>query len=851
MQWLESIGIYGKLSPEKFIPKQVFNLSKPLISLFLNRLFSCDGTIHKLNKESNNWSIEYSSSSKLLASQVQQLLLRFGVLSRLQAKKMKLNGKEFKAFELVAYGENVIKFIKEIGFFGEKELRQENALTDMLGINRNPNTDTIPREVWQSFKPASWISIGRVLGYSSPKSMHNTVRYAPSRDKLLRIAQVEENKGVQLLAESDIFWDEIIEAKELTGDFEVYDISVPEHHNFVANDIIVHNSYVLGVMAEELAIKNPNVGVIVIDPIGVFWSMKYPNKEERELKLLEDWKLKAQGLNNLKVFIPEGIKSQVPKETFNDTFAIPPSMLSADDWALTFGIDRFSPSGLLLDKVLRKVEQGFKTTNGKYVKAKNKSYEIDDLTDCLELEADINSRERGFKPDSVRALVSRLEAAKSWGIFSKEGTPLSELSREGQLTVIDTSFLEDNVTALVIGILARRILAARKIISRKEAVKQMKALRVDDLLELEIPPTWLFIDEAHTLIPSGNFKTPASNSLIEYVKQGRRPGCSLVFATQQPSAIDTKVLSQLDIVIAHKLIFDDDIKAVFKRIPSLTLRRFKKPSFIKTLPIGVALTADRAEETSRAFIMRIRPRMSQHEGREAEAVERNEALPEEKAEALINSLVLEKLKTERLIEIKSLSRLIDALNAKYKSKAMLSSVLDFLESEGLIVSPDKVALSEQDLQEEVKEAEELKEEKLEDSLEPEALKHEIRKHSMPSAAYALPAKVKEAEALKLVNAKRRKAFGLLASETVQELNFKYLPIYRLKIEAYGREEEFVSIDCFVNPLSREFIHLKNNKFVESKGFKALLDLNKTQINLLKEFNNNKKLSLDGLGKAAG
>src|SRR3989344_5435042 len=41
MKWLESIGVYGKLSAEKFIPKEVMQLEKEQLSLFMNRLFSC------------------------------------------------------------------------------------------------------------------------------------------------------------------------------------------------------------------------------------------------------------------------------------------------------------------------------------------------------------------------------------------------------------------------------------------------------------------------------------------------------------------------------------------------------------------------------------------------------------------------------------------------------------------------------------------------------------------------------------------------------------------------------------------------------------------------------------------
>src|SRR3989338_6331995 len=412
----------------------------------------------------------------------------------------------------------------------------------------------------------------------------------------------------------------------------VYLDSLNPHVVFVCGARGSGKSYIMGVMAEELARKNKNVGTGVIDPVGVFWSMKYPNKEEKELALMPDWGLQPEGLDSLRVFIPEGIKSQTPKETYDATFTMQPSLLTSDDWCLTYGIDRFSPTGLLLEKALKKVELGYENAEGKRVSGRKRSYSLDDIVACLETDAELNSRDKGYKQDSIRALVSRFEAARGWGIFSDRGTQLADISKENQLTVIDTSFLDDNVTALVIGILARRLLAARKLSTRKEAAKKFQESEAGDILESEIPPTWLFIDEAHTLIPSGNLKTPATHALVEYVKQGRRPGCSLVFATQQPSAIDTKVLSQLDVMVTHKLVFDDDIKAIYRRAPTIVPTKYRKPNFLKTIPIGIGLCADRQEETSRAFAMKIRPRMSQHEGREAETVERAIALSPKNAQ---------------------------------------------------------------------------------------------------------------------------------------------------------------------------------------------------------------------------
>ena len=51
---------------------------------------------------------------------------------------------------------------------------------------------------------------------------------------------------LKLLADSDIFWDEIEGINIYTPKDEwVYDLQVPEHHNFIANDIFAHNSQLL------------------------------------------------------------------------------------------------------------------------------------------------------------------------------------------------------------------------------------------------------------------------------------------------------------------------------------------------------------------------------------------------------------------------------------------------------------------------------------------------------------------------------------------------------------------------------------------------------------------------------
>ncbi|MFH0969952.1 MAG: DUF87 domain-containing protein [Candidatus Diapherotrites archaeon] len=628
--------------------------------------------------------------------------------------------------------------------------------------------------------------------------------------------------------------------------------SLNPHVVFVCGARGSGKSYVLGVIAEELALHNPDVGVVVVDPVGVFWSMRYPNKEEKEVKELPSFDLLPQGLENMRVFIPEGMKAETPRSTYDSLYSIPPSLLTGEDWCLTFGIERFSPTGLLLEKTLKKVEKGYHNAQGEIVKGKKGTYTLSDLTRCLETDVEINSKEKGYKTDSVRALISRFEAAKSWGIFSDKGTPLSEISKTGQLTVIDTSFLDDTVTALVIGILARRLLAARKIQTRKEAADEVKERSVESLLENEIPPTWLFIDEAHTLIPSGNISTPATSAIVEYVKQGRRPGCSLVFATQQPSAIDTRVLSQLDVIMSHKLIFDDDIKSVTKRTPTIIPMRYKHPHFLKTLPVGTALVGDRREETNRAFVLRVRPRMSQHEGRDAETGERKKQLSEKEVHSLAVELLLAKLQKEGMLEKETIENVVQTLNQKYHSQLLLSNILDSLEERGGKINPKDATLYWPVEEENISQIDsELPHNKKADTLtqlvEPDSTEEESRFEALPIT----PTKEQIVDILQ--KASKKSVLGIVGkpTEQLQEVHLTYVPVWKVQYRQYTGKTSYHVRECFIDGEKGEFLHYINKKIVPSRGLGAVSGLNGQDFDIMRRIVNKPNQSIPELVKKTG
>jgi replicative DNA helicase len=64
---------------------------------------------------------------------------------------------------------------------------------------------------------------------------------SPSRTRLSKVAEVLECEKLELLATSDVFWDQVVSVETL-GEQEVYDATVLGTHNFIANGIHIHNS---------------------------------------------------------------------------------------------------------------------------------------------------------------------------------------------------------------------------------------------------------------------------------------------------------------------------------------------------------------------------------------------------------------------------------------------------------------------------------------------------------------------------------------------------------------------------------------------------------------------------------
>jgi replicative DNA helicase len=254
-QWLAELGLWGRSAHTKHVPAPIFELPRDKIALFLNRAFTCDGSIYVQNKDQVG--ISYSTVSERLARDMQHLLLRFGIVAKLRYRSVPYCGTRRTAYELrIVRQEDIARFVREIGIFG-KERAAAKALRISLRKRSKVNLDVIPPDVWSLIErkkgSRTWSDIARALGLAAKgRNLHVGTR-GLSRPRLHRIAEILGDEELANLATSDIYWDRI-ESIEHVGERQVYDLTVPEHHNFVAEDIVVHNTTLAINIAENAAL---------------------------------------------------------------------------------------------------------------------------------------------------------------------------------------------------------------------------------------------------------------------------------------------------------------------------------------------------------------------------------------------------------------------------------------------------------------------------------------------------------------------------------------------------------------------------------------------------------------------
>lgn len=390
-----------------------------------------------------------------------------------------------------------------------------------------------------------------------------------------------------------------------TLDYSVWlDLSFP-HIIGVFGTRGMGKSFTLGVLVECLAKlpestsgTPPATAVVLIDVQNQFWTMAHTPKDDlsedtAHLKELRQWGFTPTIVKDLALWTPCQADAHLTEAKI---FQIAPAQLRTDDWLAVLEQDRYSPMGQALIELLKNCKNHDPATLAENARP-----------------AALSS----FQSGTVDGLRWRLEAIADMGLIGEPGVDIKALLNPGKISVILLRNLPENMRALTAGVLSR-LLAVRMSEyhqSHKVARRQGGNVSTADMPER----LWLVVDEAHVIVPSEG-KTPASGPLIDYVKRGRDSGLSLIFATQQPSAVDSRLMSQADITFTHGLSFDSDIQAATRRMPADSSHEYRQdgqkiPSLggvIRALAPGEAIVADSA--SSRIFMGQLRPRLTAHGG---------------------------------------------------------------------------------------------------------------------------------------------------------------------------------------------------------------------------------------------
>ena len=245
--WFRKLEIDRVRSYEKKVPPAIFASPTEEQLLFLRHLWATDGNISskKIRGRKPSGNIYYASSSHTLASQVQHLLLSVGIQSSLKTCDYKPAYRPMYHVHIQGKPDQK-QFLTHVGCVGARAEIIPSILHDLDQIKTNPNNDVIPKTVWKTVVKQAKDRCG--LGWREVcQGLHTSYcgaslfKTGVSRERMSSLGSVFNDPILQNLATSDVYWDEIVSIVEL-GEDDVYDATVPGVHNFVANDIVVHNS---------------------------------------------------------------------------------------------------------------------------------------------------------------------------------------------------------------------------------------------------------------------------------------------------------------------------------------------------------------------------------------------------------------------------------------------------------------------------------------------------------------------------------------------------------------------------------------------------------------------------------
>jgi len=184
------------------VPGPVFSLPNEQLAIFLRHLWAVGGSFRR-DETAGMARLSYASTSRSFTEDVAQLLLRFGILS--QSTGITMPGYADCWRLDISGAENQSRFLDGIGLHGIRAQPARAVAARLRSIEQATNL--------RRFPPSSHV----------------------------RSAVALADPFLEPQATTDVLWEEIAKIESL-GSQPVYDATVVDNHNFIANGILLHNS---------------------------------------------------------------------------------------------------------------------------------------------------------------------------------------------------------------------------------------------------------------------------------------------------------------------------------------------------------------------------------------------------------------------------------------------------------------------------------------------------------------------------------------------------------------------------------------------------------------------------------
>jgi replicative DNA helicase len=240
--WFRELGIEYRGAHDKRLPNALYAASDDEICVFLRHLWATDGCVW-LPHSNSTAKVYYATVSRDLADGVSHLLARLGIIARI--RQVQKAGYAPNYHVIVADAPSLRTFCARVGVHGRRGVTARELGAWVATRTTNTNVDTVPLGVWDLVR-SERVRAGlteRQFQAAIGTNYCGTTLYksCPSRERLMRCADALGSETLREIASNDVFWDKIVSIEPL-GPQPVYDATVKETHNFVANGINAHNS---------------------------------------------------------------------------------------------------------------------------------------------------------------------------------------------------------------------------------------------------------------------------------------------------------------------------------------------------------------------------------------------------------------------------------------------------------------------------------------------------------------------------------------------------------------------------------------------------------------------------------